>query len=296
MTLFSSILVPLDGSHTAARSLGCATWLASRMGARLHILSATRHALPAREALARLHIAEAHWPLIELHQVPELPDEAITKTIDAHGVELVVLTARGAASETPGASPPETSKLLGHVTQAVIERSARPVLLLPPDYEEVLPWERALAPVSGGAESDEGLVLAVRLAAALELTVNVVHVAGARAEEQTLGAQTRYCDALHHEYRDRLDELVARATPMLARRDCRRVTSISLESGDVAVELLRRIERDRISVLGVGWNGHFEADRARILKQLIAAVRTPVLLARAAARARFRLDVGEAHF
>jgi beta-phosphoglucomutase family hydrolase len=58
MSLFPSILVPLDGSRLAARSLGCATWLAARLGARLHILSATPQVRPAREELARRQVAE----------------------------------------------------------------------------------------------------------------------------------------------------------------------------------------------------------------------------------------------
>jgi alpha,alpha-trehalose phosphorylase len=52
----------------AARALGCAVWLAARLGARLHILSATPQERPAREELTRLKVPGAHWPLITLHQ------------------------------------------------------------------------------------------------------------------------------------------------------------------------------------------------------------------------------------
>lgn len=100
--------------------------------------------------------------------------------------------------------------------------------------------------------ADEALVLAVRLATAVDLTVHVAHVAEARAKDETLAVQARYSDALHHEYRDRLEELIARAIPALTRDDCRRVRSAALGSGDVADELLRRMELDRISVLVVG--------------------------------------------
>ena len=41
MTMFSSLLVPLDGSPMAARSFECAAWLAQRLEARLHVLTAT---------------------------------------------------------------------------------------------------------------------------------------------------------------------------------------------------------------------------------------------------------------
>jgi len=293
VSLCSSILVPLDGSHVAVRSLGCATWLASRLGARLHILSATSRALPARDELARLHIPEKHWPLVELHQADAYPEEAILAAILEHDVGLVAMTTRGATVEEANGSTTDTRKILGHVTHAVIERSPVPVLLLPPTCCEVLPWERALVPLSGGSESDEALVLAVRLATAIDLTVHVAHVAEARVEDETLAAQARYSDALHHEYRDRLDELVARAIPALTRDDCRRIRSAALGSGDIASELLKRIEIDRISVLVVGWHGQFATGRARILKQLIPVVPIPVLLVRSMARPQFRLEVGE---
>jgi nucleotide-binding universal stress UspA family protein len=257
------------------------------------VLSASPRALPARDELARLHVAEEYWPLVELHQAPAFPEDSIMAAIIEHGVELVVMSARGAAAEEPTGLAIDMPKILGHVTQAVIERSPVPVLLLPPAYREALPWARALVPVSGGGESDDALVLAVRLAVAIDLTVHVAHVA-VPAENDALAAQARYSDALHHEYRDRLEELVARAIPALTRDDCRRIRSTALGTGDVGDELLRRMELDRISLLVAGWHGRFATGHARILKQLIPTVQTPVLLVRSVARPRFRLDVGEA--
>lgn len=293
MKLLPSILVPLDGSHTAARSLGCATWLASRSGARLHILSATSRELPAREELARLHVAGEHWPLVELHQAPAYPEGAILEAIADYDARLVVMPARGAAAEERASRVDEIPKLLGHVTEAVIERCSVPVLLLPPDYREELPWKRVLVPVSGGGESDEALALAVGIAGALDLDVHVAHVADAALRDE-LAARTRYSDALHHEYCAQLEELVARAIATLSRDDCRRVRSIALGHGDVADELVRLMECERVSVLVIGWHGRFATGRARVLKKLIPLVTTPVLLVRAAAPSTFRLKVGEA--
>jgi nucleotide-binding universal stress UspA family protein len=290
--VISSILVPLDGSHVAARCVGPATWLASKLQARLHVLSAMPRAMPARDVLARLHIDEEHWPLVELHHAPAYSEASIIDAIATHGAELVVMTAR--PIEEPENAPGDLSQLLGHVTQAVLEHCGVPVLLLPPGYSDHVPWERVLVPLSGGVESDDALAFAVRLGAAIDLTVHVAHVAPQRAEEDALAAQARYSDALHHEYRDRLEELVLRATPTISRDQCRRIRSAALSSGDVVQELCRRIEADRINVLVVGWHGELASGRARILKQLISTVQTPVLLMRSAARKPFRLEVGEA--
>jgi nucleotide-binding universal stress UspA family protein len=293
MNPFDSILVPLDGSRTAAASLGCATWLAARLHARLHILSATPRELPAREALARLHVAEEHWPLITLHQAPTYPENAILAALDRHDVELIVMTAQGAAANQAGTAPPDPRKIVGHVTQAVIEQSAVPVLLLPPAYVEALPWRHALVPLSGEAQADESLSLAVRLANALDLEVHVAHVADSDAGEDGLAAAARYADAPHHEYPHRLDELVSRALPQCTPEECRRIEDVVLCRGDIAAELLKLIDRKRVSLLVVGWHGRFMAGHALVLKHLVQVVACPVLLVKPAARAPFRLKVGD---
>jgi nucleotide-binding universal stress UspA family protein len=292
MNLFSSILAPLDGSVTAAKSLGCATWLGSRLDARLHILSATEQTLPARAELARLHVPEEYWPLIELHQAPAYPVEAILAAVARHDVRLVVMTARGQAVEVP-AEQFDPLKIVGHVTRSVIEQSPVPVLLLPPAYGERLPWERALVPVSGEPAADDALALAVRLANALGIEVHVAHVADAEAGEEGLAAAARYADQVHHEYPARLDELVSRALPQCAPEECCCIADIALCRGDVTAELLGLIETKQISLLVIGWHGRFMTGHARVLKHLIQVVTCPVLLVKPVPRAPFKLKVGE---
>jgi nucleotide-binding universal stress UspA family protein len=289
---FPSILVPLDGSRIAARSLGCATWLAARLRSQLHILSATSRQLPAREELARLKVPEELWPMVTLHQAPAYPAEAILAALAAHDVRLVVMAARGEAAEA-ASEEHLPSKVIGHVAQAVIERSAVPVLLLPPTYREALEWGRILVPLSGEVEGDEALAFAVRLANALALEVHVAHVEGSEAGEERLAAKARYADALHHEYPRQLDELVSRALPECSAEERRCITGLALCRGDVAAELLQLIERQQVSLLVVGWHGRFMTGHARVLKHLIRAITAPIVLVRPEARPPFHLLVGE---
>jgi nucleotide-binding universal stress UspA family protein len=293
MSVFASILVPLDGSRVAARSLGCATWLAARLGARLHILSATPRELPAREELARLRVPEEHWPLITLHQAPAYPEDAILAALARHDIELVVMTAGGHTAEDPAAADADPARLVGHVTRAIVERSPVPVLLLPPNYREALPWRRALVPVSGEVEADEALIAAARLASALDLEVHVAHVTDSETGDEGLAARARYADAPYHEFPHQLEELVGRALSRCAPDECRRIAGVALCQGDVAPELLALIERRQVSVLVVSWHGRLVTGRARVLKQLIQGLTVPVLLVKPAARIRFHLKVGE---
>lgn len=291
--VFPSILVPLDGSHVAARSLGCAVWLASRLGARLHILSATHRQLPVREELRRLGVPEADWPLVTLHQAPQYPSEAILAAVARHDVRLIVMAARGESAEALSAEEPVGTKLVGRVARSVIERSAVPVLLLPPNYHETLPWERFLVPLSGEIAGDEALALAVRLANLLELEVHVVHVANGDSGGNGLAAKARYADALHHEYSHQMEELVSRALPQCSAAECRCIAGVALCRGDIAAELMAHVERKRISVLAVGWHGRFMTGHAQVLKHLVEVITTPVLLVKPAGRLPFRLVVGE---
>jgi nucleotide-binding universal stress UspA family protein len=293
MSLFTSILVPLDGSRTAARGFACAAWLASRLDAELHIVSAMQRESPAREELAHLRIPEAQWPRIVLHQPAAHPEGAILSALARHQVGLVVMTARGKAGEAPDSAGTDPGKIVGHVTRAVIERSGVPVLLLPPNYREALPWERVLVPVSGETEADEALALAVRLACALDLEVQAAHVADAEVRDEGLAARARYADALHHEYAGQLEGLVKRALARCGPEGCGRIRNVALCRGDVADELQKLIERERASLLAVGWHGRFMTGRARVLKQLIQVIASPVLLVQPEPRMLFRLKVGE---
>lgn len=297
MMPFTSLLVPLDGSRAAARSLGCATWLAMRLQAKLHILSAAPQPLPPREVLLRLRVPEADWPLVILHQAPRFPEDAILATAAKHAADLIIMSARGETAEripTPRESEREPSPLgaVGHVTRAVVEGSAVPVLLLSPSYREALPWKHVLVPVSGEVEADEALALAVTLANALQLEVHAMHVLDGPARDASLASAARYADAVHHEYPQQLAELVRKTLPHRTPEECRCITDVALSRGDVATELLEQIKKENISLLVVGWHGHFMTGRAEVVKKLLAAITCPMLLVKPARRVSFKLKVG----
>lgn len=286
MSAFDPILVPLDGSVIAAQSLECAGWLAGELRARLHVLGAGHPVLPPKEALERLRVPERLWQDVLLHQSESIPEQAVLDLAHRCEAGLIVMSARGRSAEKGEHEP-----LLGHVTVSVIEGTDVPVLVLPPGYRESLPWTKAVVPISGESPADEALAVAVRLACELDLELTVVHVVGT---EGGLAAQTRYADALHHEYANRLGELVERALSDCDRRDARRITDVVLRRGDVATALLETIEEREASLVVVGWHARFAPGRALILKTLLERLSCPALLVKAPPRPPFRLAVGDA--
>lgn len=289
MKLFPAIGVPLDGSEIALRSLGCATWLASRLGGRVHVLHAGPP-LPRDEALARLRVPEKYRELVELHQAPGHAADEILAFEARHRLDLMVMTARGESETATGDDP---LKMVGHVTREVIEKSRAPVLVLPRGYQEALPWRSALVPVSGEPGTDASLTLALRLAQALDLTVTVAHVAAGREQEakSRVGVSS---DEPYHEYPSLLNEFVSRACPMCSAAERGRIEDFRLYHGDIAAELRGLIEEKRISLLVVGWHGRFMAGHAPVLKALIQRITCPVLLVKAVPREPFRLKIGRA--
>ena len=287
MSVISTILVPLDGSDIAGRSLACAAWLASRLGAPLHVLY-SGDPLPADQALDRLSVPQEYRPSVVLHQTTGEPTAEILAAIETYRIGLIVMTARGESVAGKTDSPLEP---LGHVARGVAEQSPVPVLVLPRAYEERVPWRSGLVPVSGEVETDQSLMLALQLANALEFDVTIAHVV---QDAQARQASLPCADAAHHECAETLNELVARACPLCGPAERERIRGLRVYHGDVARELLDLIEQQHFDVIIVGWHGLLEAGHAQVLKTLLQRLHCPVLLVKRQPREPFRLKVGDA--
>jgi nucleotide-binding universal stress UspA family protein len=287
VSVISAILVPLDGSEIASRSLACAAWLASRLGASLHVLH-SGDPLPAGQALDRLDVPQEYRPAVVLHQTTGEPTAEILAAIQTYRIGLVVMTARGESLAGKTDSPLEP---LGHVARAVVEQSPVPVLVLPRAYEERVPWRSGLVPVSGEVETDRSLTLALQLAHALDFEVTVAHVV---QDTQAGQAAVPSADAAHHAYAETLNELVARACPLCGPVERQRIRDVRVYRGDVARELLDLIDQEHCDVIIAGWHGLLEAGHAQVVKNLLQRLHCPMLLVQRQPRGPFRLKVGDA--
>lgn len=287
MSVISTILVPLDGSDIASRSLACAAWLASRLGAPLHVLY-SGDPVPADQALDRLNVPREYRPSVVLHQTTGEPTAAILAASETYRIGLIVMTARGESAAGRTDSPLEP---LGHVARGVAEQSPVPVLVLPRAYEERVPWRSGLVPVSGEVETDQSLMLALQLAKALDFDVTIAHVV---QDTQSGQAALPCADAAHHECAETLNELVARACPLCGPAERQRIKDLRVYRGDVARELLDLLDQKHFDVIIVGWHGLLQAGHAQVLKNLLQRLRCPVLLVKRQPKEPFRLKVGDA--
>jgi nucleotide-binding universal stress UspA family protein len=251
--------------HIAAQSLGCATWLASRLGARLHMLSATAQELPAREELVA-----PQGPRGALAAGHAASGAGVSRGGDPGGRR----APRGAARRHDRArrergSIGGTNRRRSRCGQSGGARGARghraqrgAGAAAAAAYREALPWERALVPVSGETEVDEALALAVRLANALDLEVHVAHV----ADPDTATRASRP-GALRRRPASRVSAPargVRQPRPAPVRPGgMPRIVDIALCHGDVVTPSCSLIERKRISLIVVGWHGRFLTGRAR---------------------------------
>ncbi|MCC5860717.1 MAG: universal stress protein [Gammaproteobacteria bacterium] len=286
MNSVASLLVPLDGSALAARSLGCAAWLARRMNAQLRVLQ-----VGPSSPFPDLQIPAGIREHCAIQQRSGDPAKTILDEIAHHGARLLVLSARGDGLETDSGEP----RLLGHVSQSVVEQSPVPVLVLPEHYRERLPWQRLLVPVSGEPSAEHALAVAVELANDLDLSVTVAHVVDPEHGETgdgSLVAAARYADAPHHELPEAFDEMISRALPQFSQEDTRCIRGVSLCHGDIAGELLKLAAAPETSAVAVGWHGRFAQGHAEVLKQLLDELACPLLLVRPRPRLPFRIKVG----
>jgi nucleotide-binding universal stress UspA family protein len=286
MNRYAAILLPLDGSAQAAKAAGCALWLAQSLGATLHAVNATAQAVPAVDALARLRVPQAQQSHVVVHQRPGAAEAAVLEEIAEHRIDLVVVSALDASASSAAVST------LSSVAQAVIERCPVPVVLLPPRYRESLPWTAMIAGATGEASSDRAMAAATQLAAALRLSVTVVHCEDSpgKAAASPLGA---YADAPHHEYARRLEHLVQQGTAHGNGEQAHRVRAVALRHGEPASLLLEQAARLGSAVVALGWHGELGHGRATVFKRLLEEAECPLLVVKGSERSTARLKVGQ---
>jgi nucleotide-binding universal stress UspA family protein len=187
--MFQHILVPLDGSTLAEAAVAPARWMAGVFGARVTLLHIIERDAPATVHGER-HLretADAEAYLAEIARRSFAPETPVERHVHAAAIRDVA----AGIVEHEGELAPDLIVMcthgrhgvrlvvLGSMAQKVISSGRTPVLLIRPDpsgAERPLDCRLLLVPVDGDPVHEQGLDIAVELAAAARSEVRLLSV------------------------------------------------------------------------------------------------------------------------
>ena len=170
--VYSTVVVPLDGSPTAARALPPAIAVANAQHIPLTIMTVTTPAFTASVAnRLREQAADAgmRYPSIELLLSARPPADPLLAAIDRRPGSLLVMTTHGSS---------HIGQFLGGTAESILRARTGPTLLVGPqcDVDRFKPTGRVIIPVDGSEVAEAVLPLAATWSVAFELEPEVVSV------------------------------------------------------------------------------------------------------------------------
>jgi nucleotide-binding universal stress UspA family protein len=270
--MFSTILVPLDGSPLGERALPFATAMARSAGAQMLLLNGPHDAaastgnagLTAAVERLRQEGVAAEWVVQPVHYPGQVGD-AICRVAELRRVDLVAMSTLGRSGLGRW--------LYGSVADHVLRRARQPVMLVPVTVERA--WDednslRILVPQDGSALAAEALAPAEALAEALGARLLLLRVASmldiAYREETARGEQLR--------------ELEETARPLRSRG---REVDVRLERGRPAptiIELVNRQGADLIVMATRGRSGLGRMTLGSVSRATLEEAHVPIVFVR----------------
>lgn len=271
----SLVVVAWDGSPAAATAFPVARVIGAQLGADVEIL----HFLPEGagvEAIgdaARQHgLGGAEQPRLRVETGD--PVAGILRTAEDADVQIVVLTTHGRAVEE--------GHRLGRVTEQVVARTTKPIILVRPEAPPVRQeLKRLLLPVDGTPKTAQALQPATNLAARLGASLDLLYVAahdGDRPTERGSMTTPRYVDQKHHEWPDWADEVVERLAVCCANCPPEVPVEMHLAHGDIGREIERFASEHKSDAVVLVRRSSLQVGRAKILRAVITRAPCPILI------------------
>ncbi len=269
------VLVALDGSPASATALPVAQVIADQLGAEVAILHIPTPEISLAALRQRLRRLTATPLPLRLEETPE-PAEGILHALDDPRVILVVLTTHG---RTIG-----RRRGLGHIAEAVIARTTRPVLLVRPEAVQKRPvtgFHHLLVPLDGTPTTALVLQPAAQLAQRLQASIDLLFVVSPDqpppAEPGSIAAP-RYIDQPQHEWPAWATEVIERLGCLCAGLPRDVPVRTFLMTGDIAAAILHFAIKHDIDAIVLARRSHLEPGRARVLRSVLASTPCPVFL------------------
>ncbi|MFA5883582.1 MAG: universal stress protein [Acidimicrobiia bacterium] len=244
----TTVLAAIDDSNAADTVLATAAALARLTGARVKALHVREDGVERARAVTEA----AELSLVEV--AGDVVEQIATAAADPD-VQVVVVGAR---------RHPEGARPAGHVAFALLRRVRTPLVVVPPDTESPATLERVLVPLDGTMRTARRAHAVIDLAATAGLDVIVFHCFD-------VDRLPMFTDQPQHETRAFEHEFLARYAPDTPAR-------LELRVGTPADEVLAAAQALDVDLVAIAWAQILEPGRARIVRELLARSRVPLLL------------------
>ncbi len=269
-----AIIIPLDGSRTAACAFGAAEAMARLLQVSLHVVHVTDEALPEERLAEFLNLGPAHAKEIVFHQSAGEVANVILELGTRLDVSMIVMSSHGRTHNA--------GLVAGSVAMAVIQQCDIPLMILRP-LRQGMPghdWQpaRMLIPHDGSPVTAREVDQVFNLARLMGADIDVLHVAAGARQPVEVGAFTapRYLDRPHYDWSGWADEFMRR----FATRQPEARVRLVYQTGDTVKETLAFARENHEDLIALVWHGRMEGKRAATVKGILMQAEVPVLLKR----------------
>lgn len=271
-----AVVIPLDGSRTAARAYGTARAVARLLGARLHVVHVSETPALAAELPRLLHV-QGGGNRVRFHHLSGEPVSAIIRFAVGLDASMIVMSSHGRTHNS--------KRLAGGVAMRLIQHTDIPVMVVRP-RRQGLPgpdWRprRMLVPHDGSPVTAGEVEQIFSLACTMGVDIDVLHVGAIGARPPAgVGAMAgpRYLDRPHYDWSGWADEFLRR----FAARPMELKVRLIYQPGRIVEETLAHAAQNRDEVIALVWHGLLGGKRAASVKGILRGTKAPVLLKRIA--------------
>ncbi len=246
----TNVIAALGADACAAPVLATAKALADMLDATVVALHVEQDDAPSPEALAN----EAH---VEFRHTRGTPLDEIVNTANQTDVAALALGSRGASA---GPRP------AGATALDVITRTAKPVVLVPPDAHPPKRFTRLLLPLEGTAAAPPTLGAIIDAADRRKLEIVVIHL-------HSPATVPAFSNHEPHGTRVWDQEFLARHLPLKSNR-----VTVLRRVGTPADDVPAIAEATGAELVVLAWSQSLARGRARVVTRTLASTRIPVLL------------------
>lgn len=270
------IVLPFVDLRSIRAAFPVARVMARTLNARLHVLAAAAHAPTLRDFARRMSLPPEEQETIAIEAASGNLIDAMLHKVSTSREAMVILAARF-HEEMPGVK----AQAIETIGRQVLEKIARPILIVPP-YRDMTAWRwrRELLPQDGTPDCAGALAQIINRSSQLGIENLVLHVAGAKVGQPTEpGSLTtpRYVDHPQYEWEIWGREFLDRIRGMGARLGDSKLMLL-MATGEPGDETLRVAREKGVDMIVLPWHGAIGSGRARLVKTVLQDSPCPVLL------------------